>query len=114
VTTELSKHDMLPRLAEDEPGFLLAARDARAEGFVRLYAAARRHDLQAMDAIYNILRRVCMREPVRSTDAEHAISASNRANDMYAWRKKAQPTAPGLRDEFQPQPEICGELSEGV
>jgi hypothetical protein len=112
--TDLSKHDMLPRKDDGEPGFLLAARDPRAHWFVRLYAAARRHDLGRMDAIYNNLRRECMALPPHPKDAEHAVAAGERANLIEFWLKENTPRPPGSREQFEPTAPVCGEIEEGI
>lgn len=100
MTTE---HDPLPRQMEDEPRFVLLARDPLAPYIVRLYAALRERKINSAQDIFRNTCHALPKFPFHpQSDPEHARSAQGVAIQMDLWlinkTKEQLGELPGRRD----------------
>lgn len=87
-------HDPINRLAENEPYFLLSARDPTAAEMVTLWAVLRKRDGSLVDAVVKRLKILMMDLPVQPhKDNEHFWSAQKVATDMLVWQKDQEQRA---------------------
>ncbi len=91
----MADHDPLPRQHDDEPRFVLLARDPLSDGMVALYAALRGRKMHKVGDIIKNLIVTVSKVPYRpDADPAHEISAQQVANAMLNWRYTNMPKVP--------------------
>lgn len=83
---EYQKHDPIERAGDDEPHFILLARDPIAPDMARYWGAARAHNFTAMDALHKRMMENVKKRPMNyDKDRAHQRSASAVAINMELW-----------------------------
>jgi hypothetical protein len=86
---EYQKHDPIERAHDDEPHFVLLARDALSPDMTRYYGAARAHNFTAMDAIHARMKATIAKRPLNfDKDRAHQRSAAAVAINMELWAEQ--------------------------